>query len=282
MVDWKAIPKIDAHIHLLPDDVIEANRGYGDPFVEYGCVVDYLQLMQENHIEAAFVMPFNDPNMLSMDGNIHTVHANMQHMATMAEGKIRCFADVDIKQDIGQTLDVLKVAAAQRAFVGIKLHPSNAGYPIDGQYYDHILRYASEQDILVEIHSYPRAHLPDDLCAPGRIKNVLRRYPALRVSIAHLGGFQHEALYGVNAYVNISAVLPDLAKRLGIRETNAVLRRIGVERLVFATDYPDSRCLQPHEIYGKYFELLGQMDFTQNEAQQICKHNALRMLTHNW
>lgn len=30
MIDWKSIPKIDAHIHLLPPDVIENNRG-NDP-----------------------------------------------------------------------------------------------------------------------------------------------------------------------------------------------------------------------------------------------------------
>ena len=27
MVDWSTIPKIDAHIHLMPPDVIEANQG---------------------------------------------------------------------------------------------------------------------------------------------------------------------------------------------------------------------------------------------------------------
>lgn len=27
MVDWKEIPKIDAHIHLLPQDVIEQIKG---------------------------------------------------------------------------------------------------------------------------------------------------------------------------------------------------------------------------------------------------------------
>lgn len=28
MADWKKIPKIDAHIHLLPQDVIDANKEY--------------------------------------------------------------------------------------------------------------------------------------------------------------------------------------------------------------------------------------------------------------
>ena len=41
MVNWKTIPKIDAHIHLMPLDVIEANQGFNDKFVDYGSVNDY-------------------------------------------------------------------------------------------------------------------------------------------------------------------------------------------------------------------------------------------------
>ena len=67
MIDWRSIPKIDAHIHLTPEDVIYANRGNGDPFVEHGSVYDYAAIMERYHIEAAFVMPFNDPYRLSMD-----------------------------------------------------------------------------------------------------------------------------------------------------------------------------------------------------------------------
>ena len=51
MVDWKEIPKIDAHIHLLPNDVICANSGCGDPFVDYGAANDYLSIMKEYNIE---------------------------------------------------------------------------------------------------------------------------------------------------------------------------------------------------------------------------------------
>ena len=47
MVNWKTIPKIDAHIHLMPPDVIEANQGFNDKFVDYGSVNDYLNLMDK-------------------------------------------------------------------------------------------------------------------------------------------------------------------------------------------------------------------------------------------
>lgn len=279
MVDWKQLPKIDAHVHLLPDDVIRANQGCGDVFVEYGSAVDYLSLMEEYCIERAIVMPFNDPYMLSMDFTVETVHANLRRSAEASQGKLLCFADVDIRRSGEDTLAELECVLSHQAFVGIKLHPSNAGYPIDGAYYDRIFRYACERSILVEIHSYPRTHLVDDVCSPSRIRCVLERYPRLRVSIAHLGGLQYEALTDLPAYVNLSAVLPELVKHLGIAETNCVLRRIGVDKLVFATDYPDSRSLKPGEIYDTYCDILGQMDFTLDEAKRICRENALNMLS---
>ena len=70
----------------------------------------------------------------------------------------------------------------------------------------------------VEIHSYPRARLPDDVCSPSRIRNVIRKYPTLRVSVAHAGAFQYEELTGLVLYFNISAVLTDWADQYGIEK----------------------------------------------------------------
>ena len=280
MVDWKTIPKIDAHIHLLPEDVIQANKGYDDPFVDYGSAADYLAVMKEYSIECAFVMPFSDPCMLSMDFTVESVHLNLQNMAEQAPGKFFCFADVDIRKNVAQTLAELEKVLKNKAFLGVKLHPTNVGYPIDGEYYDAIFRFAEENGILVEIHSYPREHLADDVCSPSRIKKVLAKYPGLRLSIAHLGGFQFRDLYGMNAYFNLSAVLPDLVNRFGIEKANGILREIGVEKLVFATDYPDSRCLKPTEIYERYFAILGKMDFLPflDTSEQLIKAMDLAVL----
>ena len=41
LVNWKDITKIDAHIHLMPEDVIQANSGHGYVFIDYGSVDDY-------------------------------------------------------------------------------------------------------------------------------------------------------------------------------------------------------------------------------------------------
>ena len=279
MFNWKEIPKIDAHIHLTPEDVIKANIGCGSPFADYGSVNDYKKIMEQYNIEMAFVMPFNDPYMLSMDFTVETVHNNMLDIAAQEYPiKLRCFADLDIRKNIDDTLEELNKALINDEFIGIKLHPTNTGYPIDAYYYDKIFEYANNKGILIEIHSYPREHLKDDVCSPSRIKNMLNKYPDLKLSIAHLGGFQFEQLYGMNVYFNMSAILPDYVNRFGIKKTNEILRSMGVNRLVFATDYPDSRCLKPIEIYDKYFEILDKMDFSEDEAGNICKNNALKMI----
>ena len=79
--------------------------------------------------------------------------------------------------------------------------------------------------------------------------------------MAHADGFQCEELIGLGLCFNISAVLTDWADQYGIEKTNYILRQLDVNRLVSATDSPDSRKLTPHKTYDRYFEILGKMDF---------------------
>lgn len=52
MVDWKALKKIDAHIHILPDAVHEANPDSDDVWV-YADLHKYRQMMDALNIERA-------------------------------------------------------------------------------------------------------------------------------------------------------------------------------------------------------------------------------------
>lgn len=151
MIDWKSIPKIDAHIHRLPPDVIENNRGNGDRFVEYGSVDDYLRLMDQYHIEAACVMPFNDPYMLSMDFQAGSAHNNLLAMCLQAENCLFCFADIDIRNPVETTLELLEKALEQKEFLGVKIHPTNTGYPVGGAYYDRVFAWADQSRVPSEL-----------------------------------------------------------------------------------------------------------------------------------
>lgn len=80
MVDWRKIPKIDAHIHLTPKDVIDANIDYDGRFIVNGSIDDYEKIMKTYNIECAFIMPFNDPYMLSIEPAVEAVNKNMKNM----------------------------------------------------------------------------------------------------------------------------------------------------------------------------------------------------------
>ena len=278
MYKWKDITKIDAHIHLTPEEVREAYSDSDGKFITNGSAKDYVSLMGKYNIDQAFIMPFNDTNMLSMEFTIEAVHNNLLKMAQEYEGRLYCFADIDIRRNISETLKEFDRVFENELFIGIKLHPTNTGYPIDGFYYEEIFKYAEKNNILLEIHSYPRESLKDDVCSPARIKRMIEKYPKVRVSIAHLGGFQFDEFVGTGVYANISAILPDLVNQYGIEKTNKILREFGVDKLVFASDYPDNRTLKPEEIYDKYFEILDIMDFNNEEIEKICVTNALKMI----
>ena len=95
-----------------------------------------------------------------------------------------------------------------------------------------------------------------------------------------MGAYQWEQLLSTRVYVDISAILPDYVRTYGIEKTNEILCNFGADRLIYATDYPDSRILEPDDIYDSYFEILNQTDFTEEEAEKIAYSNLSQILNH--
>ena len=139
-----------------------------------------------------------------------------------------------------------------------------------------LITFAQERRIPVAVHSYPNAD--DDLSAVRRVVKIVERYPDLKLIVSHMGAFQWEQLLPLACYVDVSAILPAYVRTYGIAGTNDLLRKFGPNRLLFATDYPDNRHLQPTEIYAAYFHILNQMDFTEEEAKKIAYWNAKELL----
>ena len=278
MVDWRAIKKIDAHIHILPDDVHEANPDSEDAWVHAADLHKYCGMMEEMGIEKAIIMPFNDPWLMSMDFTIDAVHKNLYDMKQRYPGKFYAFADIDTRNTFTESVEAIHKAIEEYGLDGIKIHPNNTGVDLDSVYNQTIFAYAQENNIPVAIHSYP--NLESDRSAAYRIVSILEQYPELTVIVSHMGAHQWEQLLPTHAYVDISAILPDYVRTYGIAKTNEILREFGADRLIFATDYPDSRILEPDEIYGSYFDILNQMDFTKEEAEKIAYGNISQILNH--
>lgn len=269
--NWKALKKIDAHIHILPDAVHKANPNSEDVWL---CtdLRQYRNMMDELHIEKAIIMPLNDPWLMSMEFTVDAVHQNLRDMKNKYPGKFYAFADIDTRNTPAQSVDAIVKAIDDYGLDGIKIHPNNSGMEIDSDYNNAVFAFAQERNIPIAIHSYPNKE--DDVSATERIVKVVERYPDLKLIVSHMGAFQWENLLSVRCYVDMSAILPDYVRTYGIEKTNKILREFGVDRLLFATDYPDNRYLQPCEIYAAYFNILDQMDFTEEEAIKIAYMNA--------
>lgn len=276
MFDWRTIRKIDAHIHILPNDVHEANPESEDAWVHAADLHKYCGMMDRLGIEKAIIMPFNDPWLMSMEFTIDAVHKSLYDMKQRYPGKFYAFADLDTRNAPAESVDAIRKAIVEFGLDGIKIHPNNTGVDLDSEYNQPIFAFAQEQGIPVAIHSYPNSE--NDRSAAYRIINVLKKYPELTVIVSHVSAYQWEQLLPTSAYVDISAILPDYVRTYGIDKTNEILRMFGVERLIFATDYPDNRFLEPDEIYGSYFDILNQMNFTSEEAEMISYGNIGKIL----
>lgn len=275
MVDWRTIRKIDAHIHILPDAVHEANPDSEDVWV-YADLHKYREMMDTLGIEKAIIMPFNDPWLMSMEFTIDAVHKNLYDMKQRYPGKFYAFADIDTRNTPSESVNAICKAIQEYELDGIKIHPNNTGIDLDSEYNRPIFAFAQEERVPVAIHSYPNSE--NNRSAAYRIVNVLEEYPDLTVIVSHMGAHQWEQLLPTRAYVDISAILPDYVRTYGIAKTNEILRAFGADRLIFATDYPDSRILEPDEIYGSYFDILNKMDFTIEEAEKIAYGNISEIL----
>ena len=270
MVDWRTLKKTDAHIHILPDAVHAANPDSEDVWVRTD-LHKYREKMDGLGIEKAVNMPLNDPWLMSMEFTIDAVHKNLSKMKQRYPGRFFAFADIDTRNTAAESVAAIQKALNEYGLDGIKIHPNNTGVDLDSEYNQAIFAYAQKHRIPVAIHSYPNS--ASDRSAANRIANVLKQYPELTMIVSHLGAYQWEQLLPTRAYVDISAILPDYVHTYGIEKANEILRKFGADRLIFATDYPDNRFLQPEEIYDSYFDILNQMDFTQEESERIAWRN---------
>lgn len=275
MADWKTIKKIDAHIHIIPDVVHEANPDAEDEWI-YADQTKYIKLMEKYNIEQAIIMPLNDPYLMSMEFTVDAVNKNLKELVHKYPDKFYAMADIDISNNIEKTKESLIKAIEEYKLNGLKLHPNNTGMNVDDEYNVALLEEFNKYGLPVFIHSYPNSK--DDRSATYRIKYLINKFPNMKFIISHMGSYQYEELLDTNCYVDISAILPDYVNKLGIKETNNILRKFGAERLIFATDYPCSRCLLPEEIYDRYFEILNQMDFNEEEIKIIAYDNIKNIL----
>lgn len=153
---------------------------------------------------------------------------------------------------------------------GVKLHPDFQRFCLDDPAAIRMFEAMAERGVPVLIHTgdsrYPYSQ-------PDRMARVLDRVPGLRAICAHLGGWSvwsdaWKLLAGrpgvwVDCSSSLYAVSPEEAVR--------IIRRYGVDRVFFGTDYP---MWKPDEELARFAAL----DLTEEEREMILHGNLERFL----
>lgn len=143
--------------------------------------------------------------------------------------------------DLRAELDRLAAAGLK----GIKIHPDYVGVEIDAPAFEPILSLCEEKRMFVVTHAGFDPVAPDHMhCAPDMVLRVMKKFPHLRLVVAHTGGFDCEdevleKLCGSPVYLDTSLAAIRRARSAEQGSKCArILREHSPDRILFATDTP--------------------------------------------
>jgi predicted TIM-barrel fold metal-dependent hydrolase len=168
---------------------------------------------------------------------------------------------------------------------GLKIHPGEGRFYPDDPALGPVYEAMAERGLPVISHGGLDIANPDpSYTRPAAFAGVAEQYPDLKLVIAHLGkNFFDESAEMAAKYPNIffdtSAVIPGdengepLLKENALSNAGAVqlIRKIGIERVMFGTDYPWFHPLWDLKRFLK-------LDFSDTEKEALLGGNAKRIL----
>lgn len=144
-------------------------------------------------------------------------------------------------EEMDAELDRLTAAG----LAGIKIHPDYVRVEIDSPAFEPILARCESRGMLVVTHAGFDPVSPDHIhCTPDMVLRVMERHPALKLVVAHTGGFACERevldkLCGTSVYLDTSLAAIRRAKNAATGQLcGDILRHHDPDRILFATDTP--------------------------------------------
>lgn len=258
---------VDFHAHAFPDFLAERAIAHLEENANWkaetrGTVGELIEVMDRDGIEAAVV------------ANIATrpeqAPAIVKWSLQVASDRIVPFASVH-PDSPDPAADVRAVKEA--GLKGIKLHPLYQEFRVDDERAYPLYEALEESGLVVLFHAgYDVAFGEDDEARPSRFVPVLDRFPAMRVVLAHFGGWKL-----IDEFIDCIAGRPvwiDTSFTVGFctdAQRDAVLERHGSDRILFATDSPWGR-------YPEHVAFVRDFPISEKEKEDIFHGNADALL----
>jgi len=212
-------------------------------------------------------------------GDLNRTHARNDAVLKLARDSGGFFfpvCSVHPADGLAALREVDRVAAAGAAW--LKLHPNMQRFDVAGPAVAKVVRKAAAGGLPVLFDAYS----PWDADQPGKFANLAMAVPESRLILAHAHGpaFPQLLIYdilarypewGRNVWIDISVTGPMLAGGPFAEQFTWVLRKVGVDRVVFGSDYPLDHPLTAVRAVAK-------LGFTDEEQAAILHDNAAALL----
>jgi len=264
MQDRSEFSIIDFHAHIFPEKIAEKavqsiGGYYGLPMQGTGTVEGLLESGGPHQ-----VMRYVVQSTATRPEQVRAINDFISETCRQDERLIGFGTLHPDMQDLQGELDRFEALG----LVGIKLHPDFQDFSIDDPAAMRIYALAQGRfPVLVHMGDENR-----DTSSPKRLSVVLDRFPYLVLIAAHLGGYQMwdeslRLLAGRNLYLDTSSSLEFLEPAKALE----IIRKHGVDRVLFGTDYP----MWKHE---DELERFARLELTPAERELILWKNAARLL----
>lgn len=225
---------IDFHTHAFPDDLAARaipyleEEGNVKAFLN-GTITDLLDSMDRAGIEKSVIC--------SIATRPSQFHSILEWSNTIRTDRIIPLPSIHpASVDLREQLRIIR----KEGFIGIKLHPYYQDFIIDDEKFDDMYGSLVDNDLLVVMHTgfdiaFPRV----ELCNPGRVVNILEKFPELKLITTHLGAWDQweevkELLIGKPIYMELSYALDFLDPQIA----RSMITDHPKEYLLFGSDSP--------------------------------------------
>lgn len=265
---------IDSHTHVYPDKialkVVESAKAHlGDSvhFIGDFTLADLKEVMNKSGIDAAITFCVAEKPKIVQSANDFIVEAT-DNKTIFGFGTIH----PQMEEPLAEVRRL-----KERGLKGIKFH---ALFQLVGAVDERLLPVYAEMERIGMIAYFHVGRDPGDpsapaLSTPESIAYVKERFPRLRVVAAHLGGFLELAeaarwIYGKDIFID-TCWSPNV-QALDAREVTDIIRRHGVDKVLFASDYPSTTDIAEQIAWVRALPL------SQEEQALIFAGNARKLL----